>query len=143
MTNDSRSKYSSSAPAILAAWAGARLRFRQKRDKNTESAMADGGEAADHATEGSFPGNCHGTRTRPKRYADAVAIIDLRVSDPSGIANAIVAACREVRAEGGSVRADAAVRLMVARLAWACGADSDTADYSQLVAICRLRAVSW
>ena len=42
-----------------------------------------------------------------------MAIVDLGISDPSGIAYAIVAACREVQAEGGSIRADAAVRLML------------------------------
>jgi hypothetical protein len=30
-------------------------------------------------------------------------MIDLRATDPGGIANAIVVACREVQAEGGSV----------------------------------------
>jgi hypothetical protein len=67
-------------------------------------------------------------------------MIDVRVTDPSGFANAIVVACREVQAEG-SVRADAAVRLMVTRLASVCGATGEPEDYPQLVAVCRLRAV--
>jgi hypothetical protein len=64
-------------------------------------------------------------------------MIDVRVTDPSGIANAIIVARREVQAEGGSVRADAAVRLMVTRLASVCGATGEPEDYPQLVAVCR------
>jgi hypothetical protein len=72
-------------------------------------------------------------------YTDAVAMIDLRITDPSGIANAMVMACREVQAEGGSMRADAAARLMATRLARVCGATGEPEDYPQLVAVCRLR----
>jgi hypothetical protein len=115
---------------------GARLRFRHRHGKAAVSSTTIGWEAIDHPTEVSGPAG------RDRRYADAVAMIDVRATDPSGVANAIVVACREVQAEGGSVRADAAVRLMVTRLAWVCGA-TEPEDYPQLVAVCRLRAVGW
>ena len=141
MTHDHRSAGSLSALAVWAAWARARLRFRPRHNEAAVSATVVGGEAADRPTEVSGPASHQGTGARPRRYADAVAMIDLRATEPSGIANAIVVACREVQAEGGSVRADAAVRLMVTRLAWVCGATGEPEDYPQLVAVCRLRAV--
>jgi hypothetical protein len=143
MTHDPRSAGSASALAVWAAWARARLRFRRRHNEAAVSATVVGQEATDHPTEASGPASHPGTGARPRRYADAAAMIDLRATDPSGIANAVVVACREVQAEGGSVRADAAVRLMVTRLAWVCGATGDTEDYPQLVAVCRLRAVGW
>ena len=38
----------------------------------------------------------------PNRFREALQIVDPGASNPSGIANAIVAACAEVRREGGS-----------------------------------------
>jgi hypothetical protein len=95
-----------SALAVWAARARARLRFRRRQDKAAVNATVVGGEATDRPTEVSGPASHQGTGARPRRYADAVAMIDLCATDPSGIANAIVVACREVQAEGGSVRAD-------------------------------------
>jgi hypothetical protein len=90
----------------LGAVGGARLRFRHRHGKAAVSATTIGWEAIDHPTEVSGPAGREGIGTRPRRYADAVAMIDVCATDPSGMANTIVVACREVQAEGGSVRAD-------------------------------------
>jgi hypothetical protein len=76
---------------------------------------------------------------RANRFREALQIVDPGASNPSGIAHAIVAACIEVRNEGGSTATDAAVRLMVTQLAWVCHADSGIDDYGQLLAECRRR----
>jgi hypothetical protein len=76
---------------------------------------------------------------RPTRFRKALQIVDPGASNPSGIAHAIVAACAEVRNEGGSTATDPAVRLMVTQLAWVCHADSFIDDYGQLLAECRRR----
>ena len=74
----------------------------------------------------------------PNRFREALQIVDPGASNPSGIAHAIVAACAEVRREGGSTATDPAVRLMVTQLAWVCHADScHINDYGQLLAECR------
>ena len=52
---------------------------------------------------------------RPNRFREALQIVDPGASNPSGIVHAIVAACAEVRSEGGSTPTDPAVRLMVTR----------------------------
>ena len=76
----------------------------------------------------------------PNRFREALQIVDPGASNPSGIAHAIVAACAEVRREGGSTATDTAVRLMVTQLAWVCRADScHINDYGQLLAECRRR----
>jgi hypothetical protein len=69
-------------------------------------------------------------------------MIDFRVDDPCAIARAILDAVTEIEREGGSKRADVAVRVMVAQLAWACRAGRDKEDYEQLVKICQMRATS-
>ena len=74
------------------------------------------------------------------RFRDALVIVDPGASNPSGIAHAIIAACVEVRDEGGSTQTDPAVRLMVTQLAWVCHANWDTDEYGQLLAECRRRA---
>jgi hypothetical protein len=73
------------------------------------------------------------------RFREALLIVDPGACNPSGIAQAIVAACAEVRSEGGSTATDPAVRLMVTQLAWVCRADSGIEDYGQLLAECRRR----
>ena len=76
----------------------------------------------------------------PNRFREALQIVDPGASNPSGIAHAIVAACAEVRREGGSTATDTAVRLMVTQLAWVCRADSSHInDYGQLLAERRRR----
>jgi hypothetical protein len=79
-------------------------------------------------------------RARPERFGDAVLIVDPGASNPSGVADAVVKACAEVRAEGGSTGQDPAVRLMVTQLAWLCRGNSDVDDYGELLAECRRRA---
>jgi hypothetical protein len=74
----------------------------------------------------------------PNRFREALQIVDPGASNPSGIAHAIVAACAEVRREGGSTAGDPAIRLMLTQLAWVCKADScHINDYGQLLAECR------
>ena len=80
------------------------------------------------------------TACRPTRFQNAVLIVDPGACNPSGIAHSIIEACREVREEGGDVRADPAVRLMITQLTYICRANSDIADYGQLLAACRARA---
>jgi hypothetical protein len=75
---------------------------------------------------------------RPNRFREALQIVDPGASNPSGIAH-VVAACADVRSEGGATATDPAVRLMVTQLAWVCKADSHIADYGQLLAECRRR----
>ena len=74
------------------------------------------------------------------RFRDALVIVNPGASNPSGIAHAIIAACAEVRDEGGSTQTDPAVRLMVTQLAWVCRANWDTDKYGQLLPECRRRA---
>jgi hypothetical protein len=91
-----------------------------------------------------LPGNAASAggdgRPRAKRFADALLIVDPGACNPSGIAYAIIEACREARAEGIRPKDDVAVRLMVTQLAWVCHADSGTDDYGELLAACRRRA---
>ena len=77
---------------------------------------------------------------KPKRFANALLIVDPGACNPSGIAYAIIEACQEARAEGIGTKDDVAVRLMVTQLAWVCRADSDTDDYGELLAACRRQA---
>jgi hypothetical protein len=83
-----------------------------------------------------------GDPATPNRFRGALQIVDPGASNPSGIAHAIVAACAEVRREGGSTAKDPAIRLMVTQLAWVCRADScHINDYGQLLAECRRQFV--
>ena len=75
-----------------------------------------------------------------ERHRNALLIVDPGACNPSGIAHAIIAACREARDEGVAVDRDAAVRLMMTQLAWVCRADSGTDDYTNLLDECRRRA---
>jgi hypothetical protein len=58
------------------------------------------------------------------RFRDALAIVDPGACNPSGVANSIVDACREIRehephaASTDEIRGDAAVRLMTHQLAF-------------------------
>ena len=98
------------------------------------------GVARDHI-EGALIGEAQILKpASPNRFREALQIVDPGASNPSGIAHAIVAACAEVRREGGSTATDPAVRLMVTQLAWVCRADScHINDYGQLLAECRRR----
>ena len=89
------------------------------------------------------PAPAEASRRPPsKRFADALLIVNPGACNPSGIAYAIIDACKEAREEGVGTKDDAAVRLMVTQLAWVCRADSDTEDYSEMLAECRRRAAA-
>jgi hypothetical protein len=80
--------------------------------------------------------------SKPKRFTNALLIVDPGACNPSGIAYAIIEACQEARAEGIGTKDDVAVRLMVTQLAWVCRADSDADDYGELLAACRRLAAA-
>lgn len=83
-----------------------------------------------------------------KRHKDALAIQD-GACNPSGIALAIVAACKEIRDEPGhtgtaQITSDPAVRLMVYQLAYICNITQfvDSFDaYQTALDYCRAKAV--
>lgn len=73
-----------------------------------------------------------------KRHTDAL-LIQEGACNPSGVALAIVDACKEVRNEGGTPTADPAVRLMVHQLAYICGVaeiNESLSVYGDLTAAC-------
>jgi len=79
-----------------------------------------------------------------KRHQDALAI-QCGACNPSGIALAIVDACREARAERKDATQDAAVRLMVHQLAFLCNVrqiEEGCDTYDTLTRECRERKVS-
>jgi hypothetical protein len=79
-----------------------------------------------------------------KRHSDALAI-QQGACNPSGIALAIVDACREVRDEGKQATTDPAVRLMTHQLAFICRIrqiDDDLSEYDRLTLECRAAAQS-
>ena len=74
-----------------------------------------------------------------KRHRDALAIQE-GACNPSGIALAIVDACKEVRSETGTPTHDPAIRLMVHQLAYICGVDEindGLSVYSRLADACQ------
>jgi hypothetical protein len=85
MTHDPRSAGSSSALAVSAAWARARLRFQHRHDKAAVSETA-----FDRPTEVSGPAGHNGTGTRPRHHAAALSVyVPLRESThlrPPGVA---------------------------------------------------------
>ncbi len=74
------------------------------------------------------------------RHEEALFIVDPGACNPSGVALAIFNACRQVRDEGGDVRADPAVRLMTTQLAFLVRGDSGIDDYDALIEACRARS---
>jgi len=78
--------------------------------------------------------------SRPNRFRTAVDIVDPGACNPSGIAHAVIEACREAREDGVATQRDEAVRLIVTQLAWICRANHDTDDYGALLEVCRRRA---
>ncbi|MGQ7794442.1 hypothetical protein ACUN0C_18710 [Faunimonas sp. B44] len=69
--------------------------------------------------------------TKPRNAA--AFDIQLGACNPSGIAHAIIEACREVREEGGNPCTDAAVQLMAHQLAWICNVRDVDANYRDYV----------
>ena len=76
------------------------------------------------------------------RHRDALLIAEGGACNPGGIALTLHHACRQVIAERGAQRTDAAVRLIGLQLAFLLdvGGAIDTAEYARLVAACRTRA---
>lgn len=68
--------------------------------------------------------------------------------NPSGIAHSLIAACAEVREEGGgtdAIKSDPAVRLMVYQLAYLCNAgefDSSLHAYGEASDACLLASLA-
>jgi hypothetical protein len=77
-----------------------------------------------------------------RRFQTAIDIVKPGACNPSGIAHALIAACREARDAGIGPCNDPAVRLIVTQLAWICRADHDTDDYDALLEECRRKAGS-
>ena len=75
------------------------------------------------------------------RHRDALLIAETGACNPSGIVITLSHACRQVIAEGGSQRDDAAVRLIGLQLSFLLnvGGVIDPADYALLVGTCRAR----
>lgn len=65
-----------------------------------------------------------------KRHSDALAISAGAVN-PSGMAHALVSACRECIQENVNQRDDAAVRLIVSQIAYMCGVWDGVADFAR------------
>lgn len=107
---------------------------------NTGKAASNAQMPEPGATQPNRPESPAPGAPRARRFDDALFIVNPGASNPSGIAHAIIEACREARAEGVSAAKDDAVRLMVTQLAWVCRADSDTADYGKLLAECLRRS---
>jgi hypothetical protein len=117
--------------------------FKQPIEYAADGLTLDLGLPADDRNERPLAGVAQtGDPAIPNRFREALQIVDPGASNPSGIAHAIVAACAEVRREGGSTAKDPAIRLMVTQLAWVCRADScHINDYGQLLAECRRQFV--
>jgi hypothetical protein len=77
-----------------------------------------------------------------RRHQNALAIQG-GACNPSGIANAIVEACREARDAGQDPTEDVAVRLMVHQLAYICRIsefENDFLNYSHALEACEKAA---
>ena len=86
---------------VWAAWRdiGSKQRIEYAADGLTLSL----GVAGDDHIEGARIGEAQILKpASPNRFREALQIVDPGASNPSGIAHAIVAACAEVRREGGS-----------------------------------------
>lgn len=75
----------------------------------------------------------------PKRFDDALFIVDPGACNPSGIAHTIADACKEAREEGKDVRTCPAICLMVYQLASLYGVERilDSDEYSALKDQCK------
>jgi hypothetical protein len=124
---------------VWAAWRD--VGSKQPIEYAAEGLTLSLGLAADDHRDDAATGEVPTLRpARSNRFRQALQIVDPGASNPSGIAHAIVAACTEVRREGGSTAGDPAIRLMVTQLAWVCRADScHINDYGQLLSECRRR----
>ena len=76
------------------------------------------------------------------RHRDALLIVDPGACNPSGVAQALYNACRQVIAEGGDQRTDPAVRLIVSQISFLTNshANLNPAEYRALIEACKSRA---
>lgn len=76
---------------------------------------------------------------RPRRFADALRMVDPKAQNVAGLASSLISADAEVVAERGIPSRDPAVRLLAAQLIWVCGVDGTDHDFSSLIAECHRR----
>lgn len=72
----------------------------------------------------------------PRRFADALRMIDPKAQNVCGLATCLLSASAEVVAERGIPPLDPAVRLLASQLIWVCGVDGTDHDFSDLIAEC-------
>jgi hypothetical protein len=123
---------------VWAAWPD--IGSKQPIEYAAEGLILSLGLPADDRSEGPLISETQAIQpASPNGFREALQIVDPGASNPNGIAHAIVAACADVRNEGGATATDPGVRLMVTQLAWVCKADSGIDDYGQLLVECRRR----
>ncbi len=76
---------------------------------------------------------------RPRRFADALRMVDPKTQNVAGLASSLISADAEVVAERGIPPRDPAVQLLAAQLIWVCGVDGTDHDFSSLIAECHRR----
>lgn len=88
--------------------------------------------------------SCHAEEwDRPvgaQRYRVAWQLAEQGTGNLRVLAQALIAACKEVERESGVARADVAVRLIATQLARVCRVNHEAAECDHLVQVCRLRA---
>lgn len=77
--------------------------------------------------------------TSPRRFADALRMVDPKAQNVSGLAGCLLSASAEATAEGGIPPRDSAVRLLASQLIWVCDVDGTDRDFSDLIAECHRR----
>ena len=77
--------------------------------------------------------------TSPRRFADALRMVDPKAQNVCGLATCLLSAGAEIVAERGIPPRDPAVRLLASQLIWICGVDGADHDFSDLIAECHRR----
>jgi len=75
----------------------------------------------------------------PRRFADALRMVDPKAQNVAGLASSLISADAEVVAERGIPSQDPAVRLLAGQLIWVCDVDGTDHDFSSLIAECHRR----
>jgi hypothetical protein len=125
---------------VWSAWRDARM--AQPIDYAAEGLTLSLGLPSDTAEVAPKGRTVAGDQGQLNRFCAALRIVDPGTSDPSGIAQAIVAACAEVSREARLSAHDPAVRLMVTQLAWVCNVGLNISDLTQLLIECRRRVAA-
>lgn len=76
---------------------------------------------------------------RPRRFADALRMVDPKAQNVTALASCLLSADAEVVGERGIPPRDPAVQLLAAQLIWVCGVDGTDHDFSSLIAECHRR----